>query len=74
MQHLTPTLDVFPRSCRLYGGDPPLQGRGKPHPYVYELALQRINESLPAGEPKIAADECLVCIDSTLSIYVCYEI
>ncbi len=63
--HLTELFAVF-ESPRLVLGDdariPP--GRGKPLPDIYLLALQTINDSLPAGERPVTPEECLVFEDS----------
>jgi pseudouridine-5'-monophosphatase len=63
--HLTELFSVFETQRRVLGDDkriPP--GRGKPLPDIYLLALQTINDSLPAGEKPITPEECLVFEDS----------
>ncbi|KAK0717994.1 HAD-like domain-containing protein [Lasiosphaeria miniovina] len=63
--HLEELFSVFETQRRVLGDDkriPP--GRGKPLPDIYLLALQTINESLPAGEAPIKPEECLVFEDS----------
>ncbi|KAL1836567.1 hypothetical protein VTJ49DRAFT_4907 [Mycothermus thermophilus] len=63
--HLTELFSVFEHPRRVLGDDsriPP--GRGKPLPDIYLLALQTINDSLPAGERPITPEECLVFEDS----------
>lgn len=63
--HLTDLFSVFDTQRRVLGDDeriPP--GRGKPLPDIYLLALRTINETLPAGEPPITPEECLVFEDS----------
>jgi pseudouridine-5'-monophosphatase len=63
--HLTELFSVFPTQRRVLGDDKRLQpGRGKPLPDIFLLALQTINESLPAGETPIKPEECLVFEDS----------
>ncbi|KAK3688008.1 HAD-like domain-containing protein [Podospora appendiculata] len=63
--HLTELFSVFEGHRRVLGDDtriPP--GRGKPLPDIYLVALQTINDSLPAGEKPITPEECLVFEDS----------
>jgi pseudouridine-5'-monophosphatase len=63
--HLTDLFSVFDTQRRVLGDDkriPP--GRGKPLPDIYHLALDTINQTLPAGEPPIKPEECLVFEDS----------
>lgn len=63
--HLADLFSVFETDRRVLGDDkriPP--GRGKPLPDIYLLALQTINDSLPAGERPITPEECLVFEDS----------
>ncbi|KAI0403766.1 HAD-like domain-containing protein [Xylaria palmicola] len=61
----TELFAVFESHRRVLGDDPRIQpGRGKPMPDIYLLALNTINESLPAGEEPIAPEECLVFEDS----------
>ncbi len=56
---------VFDEQRRVLGDDPRLQdGRGKPAPDIFLLALQTINESLGEGERPITPEECLVFEDS----------
>ncbi|KAL2262546.1 hypothetical protein VTK26DRAFT_973 [Humicola hyalothermophila] len=63
--HLTELFSVFETSRRVLGDDPRIPpGRGKPLPDIYLLALQTINDSLPAGERPITPEECLVFEDS----------
>lgn len=63
--HLSDLFAVFPQERCVLGDDARLQpGRGKPLPDIFLLALKTINDSLPAGERPIAADECLVFEDS----------
>jgi pseudouridine-5'-monophosphatase len=63
--HLTELFSVFTTPRRVLGDDPRIPpGRGKPLPDIYHLALQTINDSLPAGERPITPAECLVFEDS----------
>lgn len=63
--HLGDLFSVFASPRRVLGDDPRIRpGRGKPLGDIYLLALDTINASLPAGEPRIAPDECLVFEDS----------
>ncbi|KAG5987339.1 hypothetical protein E4U43_005116, partial [Claviceps pusilla] len=63
--HLTEFFSVFPPNRRVLGDDARLgPGRGKPLPDIFLLALQTINESLPAGEEAITPEECLVFEDA----------
>ncbi|KAH6635673.1 HAD-like domain-containing protein [Chaetomium sp. MPI-SDFR-AT-0129] len=63
--HLEDLFSVFPTTRRVLGDDPRIgAGRGKPLPDIFLLALQTINDSLPAGEKPIAPEECLVFEDS----------
>jgi pseudouridine-5'-monophosphatase len=63
--HLTELFSVFSRERRVLGDDKRIQeGRGKPQPDIFLLALQTINDSLPEDEPKITPEECLVFEDS----------
>lgn len=63
--HLAELFSVFETPRRVLGDDARIPaGRGKPLPDIYHLALQTINDSLPAGEPPITPAECLVFEDS----------
>lgn len=63
--HLTDLFSVFDAHRRVLGDDKRLQpGRGKPLPDIFLLALQTINQTLPAGEAPITPEECLVFEDS----------
>lgn len=63
--HLTELFSVFETSRRVLGDDTRIApGRGKPLPDIYLLALKTINDSLPAGDPPITPEECLVFEDS----------
>jgi len=56
---------VFDTKRRVLGDDPRIpQGRGKPAPDIYLLALKLVNETLPEGEKPIKPEECLVFEDS----------
>ena len=58
-------FEVFLEERRILGDDPRMvKGRGKPAPEIFLLALQSINDSLPAGEEPITPAECLVFEDS----------
>ena len=63
--HLTDLFSVFQTPHRVLGDDKRIQpGRGKPLPDIYLLALETVNSTLPAGEPPIRPEECLVFEDS----------
>ncbi|KAH6856933.1 HAD-like domain-containing protein [Chaetomium sp. MPI-CAGE-AT-0009] len=63
--HLEELFSVFPTARRVLGDDARIgQGRGKPLPDIFLVALQTINDSLPAGERAITPEECLVFEDS----------
>lgn len=63
--HLTELFSVFPSHRRVTGDDTRIpEGRGKPHPDIFLLALRTINDSLPEGEAPITPEECLVFEDS----------
>jgi pseudouridine-5'-monophosphatase len=63
--HLEELFSVFPTTRRVLGDDTRIApGRGKPLPDIFLLALQTINDSLPAGEKPITPEECLVFEDS----------
>jgi pseudouridine-5'-monophosphatase len=63
--HLQPLFSVFEGHRRVLGDDTRIaQGRGKPLPDIYLLALQTINASLEPGEKEITPEECLVFEDS----------
>ena len=58
-------LDNFDDTRRVLGDDPRLEnGRGKPHPDIFLMALQSINETLDDDEAPITPAECLVFEDS----------
>jgi pseudouridine-5'-monophosphatase len=63
--HLQDLFAVFEEHRRVLGDDPRIpQGRGKPAPDIYLLALKTINESLAEGEAEVRPEECLVFEDS----------
>ncbi|PQE13742.1 Haloacid dehalogenase-like hydrolase protein [Rutstroemia sp. NJR-2017a BVV2] len=63
--HLVELMSVFVEHRRVLGDDPRIaEGRGKPAPDIYLLALESINSSLEEGEEKIKPEECLVFEDS----------
>ncbi|TVY21053.1 Uncharacterized protein LARI1_G001256 [Lachnellula arida] len=58
-------LDLFDENRRVLGDDPRLaSGRGKPHPDIFLMALQSINDTLEDDEVPITPAECLVFEDS----------
>jgi pseudouridine-5'-monophosphatase len=63
--HLEELFSVFEGHRRVLGDDARIaNGRGKPAPDIYLLALQTINSSLEPGEKEITPEECLVFEDS----------
>lgn len=65
MGHLEELFSVFEGGRRVLGDDVRIpQGRGKPAPDIYLLALQTINKSLSPGDKEIVPEECLVFEDS----------
>lgn len=63
--HLEELFEVFEGNRRVLGDDVRIpQGRGKPAPDIYLLALETINKSLREGEKEILPEECLVFEDS----------
>jgi pseudouridine-5'-monophosphatase len=63
--HLEDLFTIFPQERRVLGDDVRIpEGRGKPSPDIYQLALKTINSSLEEGEVEIRPDECLVFEDS----------
>ncbi|PYI11364.1 HAD-like protein [Aspergillus sclerotiicarbonarius CBS 121057] len=64
-------LDPFPSDCRILGDDPRLcEGRGKPAPDMYLIALQAINSTVGAasGGKVILPEECMVFEDSVVGV------
>jgi pseudouridine-5'-monophosphatase len=65
----TALLDLIPPDHRVLGDDLRVrQGRGKPAPDIYLLALKCINDTLPHGVPAITPMECLVFEDSVIGV------
>jgi pseudouridine-5'-monophosphatase len=64
--HLGHMFDMFDKTLTIRGDDPRLpEGKGKPAPDIFLLALRALNESLAAsGQPEIHPEECLVFEDS----------
>lgn len=64
--HLTDLFSAFPDVHRVLGDDPRIrEGRGKPLPDIYCLALETINADLRSkGETEIKPEECLVFEDA----------
>ncbi|KAK3338145.1 HAD-like domain-containing protein [Neurospora tetraspora] len=63
--HIQELFSVFETHRRVLGDDPRIpEGRGKPLPDIYLIALKTINDSLPEGEKPITPKECLVFEDS----------
>jgi len=65
-KHLQDLFSVFSEEHRVKGDDPRIpQGRGKPAPDIYLLALETINQRLRAcGEAEVYPEECLVFEDA----------
>jgi pseudouridine-5'-monophosphatase len=62
-------LDFFQSDRRVLGDDPRVrQGRGKPAPDIYLVALQTLNSALDSGKKAILPDECLVFEDSVVGV------
>ena len=62
-------LSFFPPDRRVLGDDPRVrQGRGKPAPDIYLVALQSLNSAADCGEKSIVANECLVFEDSVVGV------
>lgn len=62
-------LSFFNPDKRVLGDDPKLrQGRGKPAPDIYLLALQLINSTSTCGARAIKPEECLVFEDSVAGV------
>ncbi|CRG83910.1 putative protein C4C5,01 [Talaromyces islandicus] len=64
--HLGDLFSLFPESRKVVGDDPRIgEGRGKPLPDIYLLALETINDELKErGEELIKPEECLVFEDA----------
>ena len=62
-------LDHFQSDRRVLGEDPRLRdGRGKPAPDIYLLALKTLNAGLDSGKTPIQPAECLVFEDSVAGV------
>jgi pseudouridine-5'-monophosphatase len=62
-------LNFFPSERRVLGDDPRVrQGRGKPAPDIYLLALQALNSAADSGGKPILPSECLVIEDSVAGV------
>jgi len=68
--HLPELVSSFDADKIVLGDDPRVpEGRGKPAPDIYLLALQTINDALKAkGEPEVYPEECLVFEDSVAGV------
>lgn len=69
--HLSHIFCHFPLKNRVLGDDPRIpQGRGKPAPDIYLVALETINADIRAKgvEKEITPEECLVFEDSVLGV------
>ncbi|EAW17201.1 putative HAD superfamily hydrolase [Aspergillus fischeri NRRL 181] len=61
-------LSILPSERRVLGDDPRVrQGRGKPAPDIYLVALQALNSTADSGKP-ILPSECLVFEDSVAGV------
>ncbi|TVY25186.1 Uncharacterized protein LHYA1_G006085 [Lachnellula hyalina] len=62
-------LKFFRSDRRILGDDPRVrQGRGKPAPDIYKVALQSLNATADSGERAIMPNECLVFEDSVAGV------
>lgn len=62
-------MRLIPEESVILGDDPRLkEGRGKPAPEIYLLALDAVNRTLPRGQDEIKPAECLVFEDSVLGV------
>ncbi|RDW79837.1 hypothetical protein BP6252_04475 [Coleophoma cylindrospora] len=62
-------LNFFQSDRRVLGDDPRVrQGRGKPAPDIYLVALQSLNSAVKSGERPIMPNECLVFEDSVAGV------
>ncbi|KAJ5955541.1 hypothetical protein N7501_009820 [Penicillium viridicatum] len=62
-------MGFFRLDRRVLGDDPRVQqGRGKPAPDIYLLALQSLNSGINTGERAILPSECLVFEDSIAGV------
>ena len=63
--HLGELFMLFPKERQVLGDDVRVpNGKGKPAPDIYLLALETVNASLAPGEEKVRPEECLVFEDS----------
>lgn len=62
-------LSFFPSNRRILGDDLRVrQGRGKPAPDIYLVALQSLNSTMDSSERAIVPNECLVFEDSIAGV------
>ncbi|PYH83974.1 HAD-like protein [Aspergillus uvarum CBS 121591] len=62
-------LSFFPPGCQILGDDPRVrEGRGKPAPDIYLVALQALNSAAEQGARPILPEECLVFEDSLAGV------
>ena len=62
-------LSIVRPDRRVLGDDPRVrEGRGKPAPDMYLIALQSLNSTLDSGEEAIVPSECLVFEDSVAGV------
>lgn len=61
-------LSCFQPDRRILGDDPRVQGRGKPAPDIYLVALQSLNSSVDSSGKAIMPNECLVFEDSVVGV------
>ncbi|RFU31494.1 hypothetical protein B7463_g4796, partial [Scytalidium lignicola] len=62
-------LSFFQPDRLVLGDDPQVrQGRGKPAPDIYLLALQSLNSTVESGGKPIMPNECLVFEDSVIGV------
>jgi pseudouridine-5'-monophosphatase len=62
-------LDLFQSERRVLGDDPRVrQGRGKPAPDIYLVALESLNSGVGSGGKPILPNECLVIEDSVAGV------
>jgi pseudouridine-5'-monophosphatase len=62
-------LSFFQSDRRVLGDDPRVrQGRGKPAPDIYLVALQSLNSAADSGKKAIMPNECLVFEDSVAGV------
>ncbi|KAI2995332.1 hypothetical protein CBS147346_9960 [Aspergillus niger] len=62
-------LGFFQSDRKVLGDDPRLrQGRGKPAPDIFLIALQTLNSAADSSETPISPNECLVFEDSVIGV------